>query len=256
MTDNGAVFIADTENNRIQYYQTQTFSPATEAFGNDDPRSTSYLRSPKSVKRNYNPGTSLLVADTGNSRAICLRIDYNSSKPTFEYLYSFGQGLFQELSDVSVNKSNGQIAAVDSGVHQVSIHDPEGRVIGFCQQPTFQLNQPSAITYSPRGEIFVADTGNGCIRRFQSDGQYIGTLGKKGSAVGQFSNVRGLSFDSKGYLYAADEYNNRVQVYSPDLSHVSSAVTSIPLPKGVACGNNQLIVTAADNQGYVKVYYP
>lgn len=51
----------------------------------------------------------------------------------------------------------------------------------------------------------------------------------------------------------ADECNNRVQMFSPDLSHVTTLISNIPLPKGVAAGL-ELVVTTADQSSFAKVY--
>jgi len=41
----------------------------------------------------------------------------------------------------------------------------------------------------------------------------------------------GIALDRQGYVYVADEFNNRVQMFTPDLAHVTTVVSSVPRPK-------------------------
>ena len=247
------IFLADTENHRIKFYQSRTFRPGMKPFGDDNPQSACCLLQPKSVKRSYIPGTDLLVADTGNRRIALLRIDELTSQA--EHAHSFGPDYFAEPTDCANDPHTGNIVVVDTGLNNISIHNQKGQLLAVCEQVNFSFKEPSAVAIAKNGEIFVSDTGNNCIRRFKQNGAYIGCIGSKGKRLRQFDHPRGLAFDNKGYFYVADEYNNRVQRFSPDLTHVMEVVSSIPLPKGVAAGN-QLIVTSADATNFVKVYYP
>lgn len=247
------IFLADTENHRIRFYQSRTFHTRLNSFGNDDLQSICCLSHPKSVKCSYIPGTSLVVADTGNRRIALLRIDESSNH--VEHVHSFGPDYFSEPTDCANDPRTGNIVVVDAGLNSISIHNQQGQILGVCEQANFAFKEPSAVAIADSGEIFVSDTGNNCIRRFRQNGAYIGNFGSKGKRLRQFDHPRGLAFDNKGYFYVADEYNNRVQRFSPDLTHVMEVVSSIPLPKGVAAGN-QLIVTTADSTNFVKVFYP
>lgn len=51
----------------------------------------------------------------------------------------------------------------------------------------------------------------------------------------------------------ADECNNRIQMFSPDLCHVTTVVSDVPLPKGVAAGLD-LVVTTGDQKCFAKVF--
>ncbi len=39
--------------------------------------------------------------------------------------------------------------------------------------------------------------------------------GEHGSGEGQFKNLHGLLVDERGYVFAADTGNNRIQVFAP-----------------------------------------
>ncbi|WP_269850541.1 PKD domain-containing protein [Methanosarcina horonobensis] len=63
------------------------------------------------------------------------------------------------------------------------------------------------------GDIYVADTGNNRIQRFDSSGGFISTWGSSGTGNGEFSNPQGIAIDSLGTAYVADTGNNRIQMF-------------------------------------------
>ena len=246
----GDFVIADTMNNRIQTFQTSTYRASLQPYYGSEKFP---LFGVKSVKSSGIPGTNLVVANTDAQEVCLLRADY--AKGEINLVNSFGKGFFQEPTDVCVQRGTGNIVVVDTCLHQVSIHTQSGMLLGFCQQDNFNMSQPSAVAISPTGDIFVSDTGNNCLRQFKCNGQYVATIGKIGSFVGEFNGPRGIAFDQRGYMFVADEFNNRIQMISPDLRHFTNAVTNLPLPKGVAANKN-LLVTAAASDGFAKVYHP
>jgi len=250
MDAQGDMVIADTDNCRIQFVSTRNNTSVCSYGhrGNQDKE----LMLPRSVKISPLIGTSFVVADTGNSRVVFLLM--NALKNEIQYVGSFRHKLLSEPVDVAINNSNGNVVIVDESMHRVSFHNQYGELIGLCKTPNFELREPSAVAISSVGDILVSDTGNSCIRIFNQFGDLKASIGRMGSAIGQFNGPRGMCFDKRGYLFIADEKNNRVQMISPDLTHITEAVTSIPLPKGVA-SHNQLLVTCADPTGFCKVYY-
>jgi DNA-binding beta-propeller fold protein YncE len=82
-----------------------------------------------------------------------------------------------------------------------------------------EFNSPMALAADPRGNIYVSDSENHCIRVIKPDGMVetiAGTPGKPGFADGpgnaaQFNGPRGIAFDEKGNLVVADLGNNRIR---------------------------------------------
>jgi DNA-binding beta-propeller fold protein YncE len=72
------------------------------------------------------------------------------------------------------------------------------------------LNKPLAVATDKLGRIYVADTGNGVIKVFDSNGQYLSTFGKE-----QLKFPFQLTF-SGGQLWVADPTLRQVQVFDTD----------------------------------------
>src|SRR5665213_3313653 len=65
-------------------------------------------------------------------------------------------------------------------------------------------------------EIKFDSVPNALIAKFDKDGRFVKSWGKKGTAPGEFANVRSIAVDVQGNVYAADGGNKRVQVFDND----------------------------------------
>jgi DNA-binding beta-propeller fold protein YncE len=63
---------------------------------------------------------------------------------------------------------------------------------------------------------FIADHKDERVQKFQlKDGKILATWGKQGWGPGEFDWVHGVVVDSKGAVYAADTYGQRIQKFVP-----------------------------------------
>ncbi len=79
---------------------------------------------------------------------------------------------------------------------------------------------PSGITVDPLGNLFVADTGNERVQKFDARGEYLVEVGSFGWEPGQFSGPVGVATGKGLDLYVADSRNNRVQILNRHLGLV------------------------------------
>jgi streptogramin lyase len=145
-------------------------------------------------------------------------------------LKSFGAGMFifphailiDRQGNIWVTDGQGR----DGKGHQAIKFDPNGKVLmtlgkaGVAGTEDGVFNQPSAVAVAPNGDIFVADghggNTNARIQKFDKNGKFLTTWGKKGTAPGEFDTPHALAFDSKGRLFVGDRANNRIQIFDQD----------------------------------------
>ncbi len=77
-----------------------------------------------------------------------------------------------------------------------------------------QFNAPWGVAVDSAGNMYVADTNNNRIQKFNSSGVYVSQFGSAGSGNGQFGRPMGVAVDSSGNIYVADSDNNRIQKFN------------------------------------------
>jgi len=75
---------------------------------------------------------------------------------------------------------------------------------------------PSDIAFDGQGNVYVLDTGNHRIQKFDPDGRYLTTIGREGQGPGEFQYPQALTIDSEGYLYVSDSGNRKIHVLKSD----------------------------------------
>ena len=63
------------------------------------------------------------------------------------------------------------------------------------------------------GNVYVADTSNSRVEKFDSSGAFVTKWGSLGSGDGRFNGPEGLALDASGNVYVADTNNHRVQKF-------------------------------------------
>lgn len=76
------------------------------------------------------------------------------------------------------------------------------------------FNTPKDIAVDKSGEIYVVDTKNHRIQKFNAAGNFILAWGKEGDGPGDFKEPCGIDIGPNGNIYVADTWNGRVQVFS------------------------------------------
>ncbi len=89
----------------------------------------------------------------------------------------------------------------------------------FIDRPIY-MNQPRDIAIDSKGFIYVADTLNNRIKKFDSNGNFTLEWGSSGSLKGQFDHPYALDISKEwngsnynNYIYVADYYNHRIQKF-------------------------------------------
>lgn len=99
-----------------------------------------------------------------------------------------------------------------------------------------EFNAPRAIAVGPDGSIYVADSLNHRVQKFDSAGRFLAQVGGQGTGPGQFQEPWGVAVGPDGSVYVADTWNHRVQKFDPNLKFVAAwggFATAGPDPQAV-----------------------
>jgi len=152
--------------------------------------------------------------------------------PSGKFLKEFGHGLFVSPHKITVDK-DGNLWVADNGMkdgrgQQVFKFNQDGKLLltlgkaGVAGPGPDTFDQPTEVAIASNSDIFVADghgtspTANARIMKFDKNGKFIKTWGKKGKGAAEFDVPHTLAFDSKGRLFVGDRQNNRIQIFDQD----------------------------------------
>jgi sugar lactone lactonase YvrE len=170
---------------------------------------------------------------------------------------SFGAGLLLFPHGLTVDR-DGNVWVTDGlgkdGTgHQVFKFSPDGKVLltlgkaGIAGDGPDEFNAPSAVVVAPNGDIFVADghggNTNARIVKFNKDGKFIKTWGKKGAGPGEIDIPHAIAMDSRGRLFLGDRQNNRIQIFDQDGNYLDQW-PQFSRPSGVFIDKNDVIYVA------------
>jgi sugar lactone lactonase YvrE len=76
------------------------------------------------------------------------------------------------------------------------------------------LRAPRGMALDRQGNVYVVDTGNARIVKYDRDGKFLTQWGQSGQADGQFDFANsGIALDQEGNVYVADGGNQRIQKF-------------------------------------------
>ncbi|OQA84186.1 MAG: Serine/threonine-protein kinase PknD [bacterium ADurb.Bin236] len=239
---NGYIYVADTDNNRVQKFTTSCqYNMLWGGIG------TTNGKFVKPLGIAYNPANgNIYVADSTNriqyfttngvfigsfvSRGVkTISIDqsgniYATTGTGLVELFNSSHesvGLFSQVgvAGVHYDPSLG-IVVTNASDHKVNILSSSGSVqSSFSELGSLpgQLNSPFGIAIGDSGYFFVADTKNNRIQIFDSAFDVINIIGsytgQSGYSNGQINNPMDIDVDSNGSVYVIDQYNNRIQIF-------------------------------------------
>jgi len=135
---------------------------------------------------------------------------------------SFGDGLFTLAHGLRID-SEDNIWVTDASNHTLIKFSPDGvplLKLGEKDVPgedAMHFNKPTDIAFAANGDFYVSDGyGNSRVVKFNKDGKFLKTWGKKGTAAGEFNLPHAVRLDAQGRVFVADRENNRIQVFDPD----------------------------------------
>ncbi|XP_074650818.1 uncharacterized protein LOC141905726 [Tubulanus polymorphus] len=234
--DCGDLSVADTYNHRVQIINTTAYEATCSIEGG--------FHRPRSAKFTRTAGLGfLIVADTGNRRVLILSRPSEAESAQIDC--EFKGDHLREPTDTLIDHLTGHIYVTDTSNNAVFM-------IGERVTPFQYLNQPMGIAMDDKGRMFVTETGDACVKVFDRSGVQIGRLD---GGPCHLNRPKGICIDRRGFVCVADELNDRIVKFSPDLRMTSVVVRELSRPKGVAVNReNQLFATSADRSNVIKLF--
>ncbi|MGV1047938.1 MAG: 6-bladed beta-propeller [Solirubrobacterales bacterium] len=260
----GKVWITDWQNNRVA-----VFSEAGEfvrQFGSEGAGNGQFNR-PDAI--NIDSRGVVRVGDQNNGRI-------QAFNQNGEYVAQFGSkgtgvGQFSFSYPMGLTSdSRGHFWIADTNNNRIQkwtipnyIPDytaAAGGSFGSAGSGNGQFNLPGDIALDPSGNLWITDTNNNRIEKFNSSGTYLSKFGSLGSGNGQLNRPASIAVDASGNLWVADANNNRIQKFNSKgefLLKVGSLGTgngAFSAPEGIAIGPEGNLWVADTKNGRLQVF--
>lgn len=191
------------------------------------------------------------VTDSGSRQVFVLNLLQHTSKTLSSLVSADGMERgFGFPFGVAVDH-DGRLYVSDVISKRVEVFDADERYLFSMNDP--DLVRPTAIAIdSLHNVIYVADTAQHKLARFDMQGQLLGYMGSRGVEPGQFNFPTDVDVDAQGNVYVLDALNARVQVFDETgrflrmFGERGTAEGSFEMPKNLAVTDTgQVYVTDA-----------
>lgn len=158
------------------------------------------------------------------------------------------------------NAPDGSIYVADTGNSHIVRLDANGTILTTwgSRTPDGQLPpepgtfiEPWGIAVDAQGNIYVADTWNHRIQKFDANGnfkQQWGSFGQRSDKTDYLWGPRGIAIGQDGRVYVTDTGNKRVIVFDPNGKFIQEFGTEgeswLDEPVGIAIGGNGFVYVA------------
>ncbi len=152
----------------------------------------------------------------------------------------------------------GEVIVTESNEHCVSIFSSKGKkLLSFGKHGSHsgRFNYPEGVAVDGEGNIIVTDSQSR-IQKFTASGQFL-----QATKDTQFSNLRGISFNStNNKIYMVDYGNNQIQILNSDLTFSSTfgkkgfGNGEFRGPMGIACDSIGKVYVADTGNHRIQIF--
>lgn len=117
-----------------------------------------------------------------------------------------------------------------------------------------QFQEPRGLAIGKDGSLFVVDSKNNRIQKFDPSGKFLSAFGSEGNEEGQFKDPCGVAVGPDGNVYVADTWNHRVQKFDANGGFLKAwgADPGFWGPRGIVVGpDGRVYVTDTGNKRVV-----
>ena len=147
-----------------------------------------------------------VAIDNGLRRSPAIkRLNEAVYERTFEKVFEDTQKQYDGLSIYKVSTLKSLSNSTTESVKVSAFVGGHGNGFG-------QFEGPRGIAVDQRGNFYVADTSNGRVQKFSSNGEFLSLVGESG----EFREPNGVAVDSTGNLYVSDAGKHRLIKFRSD----------------------------------------
>jgi len=218
----------------------------------------------------YGSSTNLTMTGTGDAASMQLNSQIGQISYTSKWgSAGTGNGQWNNPTGIAVDAS-GNIYIADTNNNRIQKFNSSGTFqwwlgydgstvgthttgTGFQGSADGRFWQPRGVAVDASGNIYVVDTENNRIQKFNSSGVFVTKWGVWGQGDGQFISPRGIAADTSGNVYVADFGNYRIQKFNSSGAFVTkwgsygNGNGQFNAPQGIAVDTNGNVYVADGN---------
>ncbi|CAF5054502.1 unnamed protein product, partial [Rotaria sp. Silwood1] len=237
----GNMYVADRANHRIQLFRSGQTTGTTVAGTSGSAGSTySQLNNPYGIS--VTPNETMFIMDTTNYRVLRWQLG-----DPIGYIIAGGNGNGGAFTQIGISycffvDDQYNVYVSENSNHRVTVWSIHNRTAGTLVaggngqgNANEKLNSPWGVNVDSNQRVYVVDSGNHRVQRWDAGSStgvtVAGSTSNAGSWSYQLSSPTAVVLDPYGYLYVLDYGNSRVQKWFPGDSYgrtVISATMSNP----------------------------
>lgn len=182
-------------------------------------------------------GKNIYITSFGDGTLV--KLDANG-KAVFSTAISLNSRLF------GIDYRGGRLAVSDFKKDCVYVITTSGKMIsafGETGSGEGHFHGPEGLCFGPRGELYVVDSGNHRVQKFDANGRFILEFGKRGAYEGELSKPTDVAIIGER-VYVTDTGNGRIAVFDDSGNFVSNiSLEDASSPRGIAVKGDILMVS-------------
>jgi sugar lactone lactonase YvrE len=243
---NGKVYIADAKRSVLQVLLPKSKNRIGKQRLYPPPTSVKWLWSTdvRAYKILWNGEDTLYAVDEKNKAVLVVKDGKVKATITIPKCSPVSVALDNKGLLWVLDKKKNRVIKLDGRGNEIYSFGSSGRGEGY-------LKKPSDIAISDKGIVYIADSGNGRVQAFNTDGIFLNIIGekeKRPDGESLLENPVSIALDKKGSLYVLDDKTYRVAVFSSEGKLIQTfgkegdGIGDFYYPKSIAVTENEVFI--------------